>query len=137
MSGEFDVEVELYDAVARAVLAEYPDAYVSGEHVIAPSSFPAVSIVETSNTTLESANDSSEADVAHSIVYTVDAYSNSSSDSKAQCKSILAIVGDAMSRRNLSCIMARPMDNAADPSIYRMTARYAGVLDREGNLYRR
>ena len=132
-----DGQIELYDEIARAVLAEFPDAYVSGEHVISPPMFPAVFVEQVSSVELDSGRDSSLEENFNTITWTVNVYSNSESDAKQECEAILQLVDGRMRLRNMRRITARPVDNAADPSIYRLVGRYTGVIDKNGNLYRR
>lgn len=132
-----DVEVDLFDELARAILAEHPEAFVSSEYVEAPPQFPAVSIIETNNATNESTEDSSGEEVMAAITYTVDVYSNSQSNAKQECKAILNVIDERMRRCNLTRLMSSAVDNARDPTVYRMTARYTGLVDRNLVMYRR
>lgn len=132
-----DVETELFDDVAKAVLAEYPKAFVSSEHVEAPPQFPALSVVESDNVEDRAGVDSSGDEVRAALTYTVNVYSNSQAQAKGECKGILAIVSGVMRRSNMARTMASVVDNARDPTIYRMTARYTGLVGRDGVMYRR
>lgn len=126
----------LYDEVARAVYALYPSAYVTDDHrVVKPSSFPAVSLVESGNAEVDSMRDSSGEENAVSLAYTVNVYSNSVSQAKTECQTILAAIDSIMRSWNARRTMSRPLDNAKDPSIYRMVARYSLIADKHGNTY--
>lgn len=130
-----DEQIELYDEIARSILAEFPNAYVSGEHVISPPMFPAVFVEQVSSVELDSGRDSSLEENFNTITWTVNVYSNSESNAKQECEAILQLVDGRMRLRNMRRITARPVDNAADPSIYRLVGRYTGVIDKNGNLY--
>ena len=132
-----DVEEDIFDELARLVLAAYPGAYVSGEHVEVPASFPAVSIIETSNKVEESCEDTSGSEVAAELAYTVNVYSNSASGAKRECKAIMNLIDERMRLRNMRRSFSGPVGNEADPSIYRLTASYVGSVDRDGYCYRR
>lgn len=132
-----DVEVDLFDEVAREVLEEYPNAFISSEYVEAPPQFPALSIIETNNVTNEDTEDSSGQEKMSAITYTVDAYSNSATSAKQVCKRILSIVSRVMRQCNMTRTMCAVMDNARDPTVYRMTARYIGLVDENLVMYRR
>ena len=132
-----DVEVQVFDEVARAVLAEYPEAYVSGEHVEVPASFPAVSIIEAVNQVDESRQDSSDDENAAVLSYSVNVYSNSKSGAKMECKAVMGIIDDKMRSMNMRRTFSRPVNNAADPSIYRLVARFTGLVDKNDVFYRR
>jgi hypothetical protein len=132
-----DAEEELFDELARLVLEASPGAYVSGEHVEVPARFPAVSIIETSNKVEESREDTSGSEVAAELGYTVNVYSNSASGAKRECKAIMEVIDERMRLRNMRRAFSGPVSNEADPSIYRLTASYAGSVDRNGICYRR
>ncbi len=132
-----DVEEDIFDFVARAVLAEYPNAYVSGEHVEIPASFPAVSIIEAVNQLDETRQDSSDDENAAILSYSVNVYSNSLSSAKTECRAIMGIVDDKMRSLNMRRTFSRPVNNSADPSIYRLVARFTGLVDKNNVHYRR
>jgi hypothetical protein len=130
-----DIEEGLYDELARLVLAEYPGAYVSGEHVITPPMFPAVFIEQGFSSEVDQCKDSSQEENANAVIWTVNVYSNSQSDARRECKGILDIIDRRMRRYNFKRLTARPIDNSADPSIFRYVGRYTGLVDKYGNMY--
>ena len=130
-----DIETGLFDELARLVLAEVPEAYVSSEHVISPPRFPAVFIEQTFSSELDVAKDSSQEENANAIIWTVNVYSNSQTSAKQECRRILEIIDQRLRRYNMKRLTARPIDNAADPSIYRYVGRYTGLVDKNGNMY--
>ena len=132
-----DIEIDLFDEIARAIYAEYPKAYVSDEYVVAPPMFPAVFIEQTNSVEDMGRVDSSGEENANALTYTVNVHSNSESDSKKECKALLQIVDRVMRDNNFTRIMLIVVDNAADPSIYRMTSRYTGLVDKNLVQYRR
>lgn len=132
-----DHEVDVFDEMAREVLKVSPAAYVSSQHVSAPPQFPAVSIVEASNVEAEGTRDSSEEEKFCAVTYEVNVYSASREDPKTECRSIVDAIDRRMRLRNMTRTYCGPVDNAADPSIYRMIARYAGVIDVSGTFYER
>lgn len=132
-----DYETQLFDEVARTVLRDHPDAYVCSQHVISPPAFPAVELVEALNNTFSRSIDSSLEEKYASVTYTADVFSAALEDPKAECRSIMGAISDAMRRRNFKRVMCQPVDNAADPSIYRMTARFTGVVAKDGTYYGR
>lgn len=131
-----DVEADVFDRVARAILEEFPDAYVSSQHVSAPPQFPAASLIETGNVEHQQCSDT-YGEAASALTYTLNVYSNSQANAKAECRRIAQIASEQMSAMNMTRLMCMPIDNAADPSIYRMTARFTGLVDRKHVMYRR
>lgn len=130
-----DIETSLYDELARLVLAEFPEAYVSSEHVITPPRFPAVFIEQTFSSEYDMCKDSSGEENADAIIWTVNVYSNSESDAKQECRAILQIIDRRLRLYNMKRLTARPIDNAADPSIYRYVGRFTGIVDKNGYMY--
>lgn len=130
-----DIETSLYDELARLVLAEVPDAYVSSEHVITPPKFPAVFIEQSFSSELDMAKDSSSEENANAIIWTVNVYSNSQTNAKQECKKILSIIDRRMRLYNMKRLTARPIDNSADPSIFRYVGRFTGLVDKNGYMY--
>jgi hypothetical protein len=130
-----DIETGLYDELARLVLAQWPDAFVASEHVLAPPAFPAVFIEQGFSSELDQCRDSSGEENADAIIWTVNVYSNSRSRAKQECRAILDIIDARMRLYNFKRLTARPIDNAADPSIYRYVGRYTGLVDKFGNMY--
>lgn len=131
-----DVEIDIFDQVATAILEEYPEAYISSEYVEAPPQFPAVSIVESHNITNQSTEDSSLDENASILTYSVNIYSNSAISAKQDCKGILNVLNDKMHRLNMTRTMCSVVDNARDPTVYRMSATYMAVVDKHNRLYR-
>ena len=119
-----DYEVDVFDEMARVVYERWPEAYVSGEHVERPASFPCVTIIETVNQRDTSRDDTS-------------GDSNSRTGAKSQCREIMKALDDRFRLRNMARTFSRPVNNAADPTVYRLVARFLGVLDKDGTHYGR
>ena len=132
-----DFEIDIFDEMARVVYDQWPEAYVSGEHVERPSSFPCVTIIETVNQTATAMADSSLEENGAILSYTVNVYSNSISSAKQQCRAIMSNLDDAFRARNFTRTFTRPVNNAADPTVYRLVSRFIGVIGKDGTHYRR
>lgn len=132
-----DYEIEIFDELARMVLEKYPDAYVSSEYAPVPGAFPAVFISESSN--IEDAQTISSADAEQyaDVTYTVQVAHPSKQKGKRVVKALMSDIDDRMRLRNMTRTMCMPVDNADDPSIYRMIARFTGVIKFNGMTYRR
>lgn len=131
-----DIETELYNLIASAVLAEYPGAYVSNNYVPKPPSFPAVSIEEVDNVADRAMRDSGSTDNGADVLYEVNVYSNRNKDKKAVCKAVAALV-DSLFPANFTRLYLRPVPNLNDPSIYRIQGRYTATVDKNKVIYRR
>ena len=132
-----DIEVDFLNELARLVLADYPEAYISNEYTPVPGSFPALFVLESSNVLANRLQTSSDEEEGASLTYTIEVAHPSAKDGKATCKAILGTIDDRMRMRNMTRTMCEPVKNAENPSIYRMIARYTGIVDRFGTHFRR
>ena len=133
-----NVESEVFSTVATALRDEITGIFVSGEAVAAPSSFPAVTLVEDDNSTYTRSLDSSGQENHAQIMYTANVYSNKSSGKKAECKAIMAIIDDEMQGMGFVRIGSSPAEVPnADKAIYRMVARYRATISTDKTIYRR
>lgn len=133
-----DVENIVFSTVATALRAQFSGIFVSGEHVAAPSSFPAVTLVEDDNSTYLRSLDSSKQENHATVMYAVNAYSNKSSGKKAECKAIMALIDAQMFSMGFTRIGSNPIEMPnANASIYRMVARYKAIVSKDKMVYRR
>lgn len=132
-----DIETIVYDKVARAVLAKWPEAFTSAVHVQAPASFPAVFVREIGNVTSTDQMDSSCVEHYSSVSYEVGVYSNLRKGARAQAKEIAQEVDGVLIGLNFNRTYSAPTENPADSEVYRITMRYVAEVDDKGNFYRR
>lgn len=123
-----DVEIDVFNKVYNAILAEYPSAYITGEYVRMPESFPHVSLIEMSNTVYERASALSKIENAVRVMYEANIYSNLVTGKKSQCKAILAILDSEMEDMGFIRTQAQPTPNLEDATIYRIVARYERII---------
>ena len=131
-----DVETKVFSTVAAAFTAAYPDGSRYGEPVDTPAKFPCLTLVEEDNATYEKSQDTDLTEHHATLLYTANVYSNKSSGAKQECKAIMALVDAEMQRMGFTRLFCNQTKNL-DSKIYRMTARYRGVIDRSGMIYRR
>jgi len=132
-----DIENEVFTRAATPVWDAYPGSFVTGEYVKSPPSFPAVSIVEMDNTAYEKTQSSESGENHVTVTYEVNVYSNLVKGKKAEAKAIIAIIDKVMTSLGFTRIMLNPTPDMNDATIYRMTARYRAVVDRNQIIYRR
>jgi hypothetical protein len=132
-----DVESEIFTLVSNAVKAEYPEAYVTGEYVQSPSSFPCVSFIEIDNATYQNSQTQSTIENHVVVTYEVNIYSNKTSGRKSECKKIASIIDNLIMSLNFTRIMLQPVTNQNDATIYRMLGRYRAVISKEKQFFRR
>lgn len=129
-----DAEFAIYNVVSNDLEAAFPGIYVTGEVSYAPSKFPAVSIVEKSNSIFQRMR-TAVIENAVSVMYEVNIYSNKIGYSKMEAKSILAAVDDSFTRLGFTRTFSNPVQNLEDSKIFRIVARYEAVIDRDFTVY--
>ena len=133
-----DLETEVFSTVATALRDEITGIFVSGEAIVAPSSFPAVTLVEQDNSTYQRSLDSSGSEKHAVVMYEANAYSNLGSGKKKQTRAIMAIIDDEMQDMGFVRIGSSPAEVPnADNSIYRMVARYRATISTDKIIFRR
>lgn len=132
-----DIEGIVYDAVARAVLEEYPDAFTSSTYVPAPASFPAVSLMEIASVTNTASLDSSGRELMTDLTFEVSVCTNLKVGAKEQARKIARLVDGVMLPMNMTRTYSSQVTNSADSSVYRHTARYVCTAGEDGRIYRR
>ena len=130
-------ENEIFDIMAKAVRAKYPDAYVVGEYVKSPPQFPCVSVVEMDNTAYDRTQTSGSLENHADLTYEVNIYSNKTSGKKSECKDIASLLDNEFATLGFSRTMLQPISNGDDATIYRIVGRYRGVVSKDFKVYRR
>ena len=132
-----DVENELFTEVHASVVKEFPTIHMTGEYEISPPSFPCLYFLEQDNSVRKSAMTSSRVENFADVMYEVSAFSNLRPGKKEECKRILRIVDDVMSRRGLRRTMKQIIPNLLDATVCRMVARYEAAVSVDKVFYRR
>lgn len=129
-----DCENEVYTRIARVLREKFPGINISGEYVKAPSGFPHVSITQSDNSVV-SEKMTGSAEMAQ-VMFEINVYSNKAEGKKAECKSIMKVIGDVMFSMNFKRQALTPVPNLEDATIYRLVARYRVMTDGT-HFYRR
>ena len=132
-----DIEAEVYDRCAKAVLEIEPEAFTTSTYVAAPASFPALHVSEISNVTDTRHMDSALKEKFSIVTYQSDVYSNLRSGAKRQAKKMAQAVDEAMLAMGLTRTYMGTVSNPADTSVYRISARYTAVAGDDKRIYRR
>lgn len=130
-----DIESTVFSAVAAVLRKEYDGIFVSGEAVSVPTAFPAVTLVERSNSVHEKMQTADRRENHAVLMYEADIYSNLASGKKQQAKEIAAKIDAVMQNLGFIRTFGQPIDNFADTSIYRYKLRYKGVVGRNYTVY--
>ena len=132
-----DIESAVFNQVATRVREVFPDIFMVGEYVNSPSSFPAVSLIETDNSTRVETIDSGSNENHANVMYEVNVYSNKTVGKKSECKEIMALIDEEMLAMGFSRVTLTPVPNEYDSTIYRMVARYRAAVSSKHEIYRR
>lgn len=133
-----DIESAVFNQIAVPLRKKFSGIYVIGEIVETVNErFPAVSIIEKSNTVDKTAIDSGAIENYADLMYEVNVYSNLETGKKQQAKDISKFIDGIFEEMGFIRIICYPIDNLAEPSIYRIFARYEGKADKNKNIYRK
>ena len=127
----------IFTPIATSIRASYSGAYVVGEILNAPATFPAVSIVEMDNTALRTTQDSGSNENDVEVMYEVNVYSNKVKGKKAETKAIIALIDGWFTNHGFTRMFCQPIQNLDDATIYRMVARYRAIISKDFAIYRR
>lgn len=129
-----DIESDVYAAVSAALKAEFPGIWTSGENADRPASFPAVTIVEEDNSVKEDMR-TLNIENAVEVMYEVNVYTNTVGYRKQDAKKIMAFADKVMAQLNFTRQSVNHPPNFQDEKIYKYTARYKGVVDKDLWIY--
>lgn len=123
-----DRENEIFSGIASTLRDNYSGITVVGEYIAEPAKFPHASIVEMDNYTPMQYVSTAE-DETHAVVtYEINVYSNKANGKKAQAKAITKDIDDYFVGMGFRRISLTPVPNLQNASIYRLVARYTGVV---------
>ena len=122
-----DIENKVFNEIVTQVQYYFNDASVYSEAIDVPSSFPCVTMEETSNMVYAKSSDSSALENHARITYEFNIYSNLESGKKSQAKDIQSIIDSVMEGYNFTRTFCSPMPNQ-DRTIYRIVSRYDGIV---------
>ena len=132
-----DIENELFDACVTAVEVGYPGIVATSKNLSAPAEFPAISIVESNNTTDENRRDSSGVERGSILTYDIKVFSNLREGAKAQAKKIAQLADAFMVKNNFRRTFYVQGETTNDSSVYQVSTRYIAGVTNTGRLYRR
>lgn len=129
-----DIEPYLFTKVKNAVPKKV-DCDTSYERT--PSSFPRLTLSVEDNSVYEKTTDSGNIENHATIMVEVNVWSNKATGKKKECKEIMAVSDETLLALGLTRTYLKPTPNFEDPTVFRLTARYVGVVDKDKNIYRR
>lgn len=130
-----DIEATVFNQVANAFDAAYPDGSRYGEQTTSPPRFPCLTLEQVDSSTYQKSLDAEHKEHDAWVVFEVNVYSNLMSGAKQQCKDILALVDQQLQSLNFIRMFCNPSKNA-DKKYTRYTARYQAVVSEDYIIYR-
>lgn len=130
-----DPESVLFTEVAKKARSKFKGIRVYPEETESPASFPCLTFVQSSNTTYRRSLSGDNVENHVSLMYTANAYSNITTGAKQQCKEIISFVDGIMRSYGFVRTMDEQMPNQ-DRTISRRTARWSGILGKDGFVYK-
>lgn len=128
-----DIEPMVFEAVKLAVApVKCASSYQDHSTV-----FPLVTLEEQDNSVYEKTQDSGNIENHARILYEVNVYSNLTNGKKSQARQLIHVVDEAMENLGFVRSYCSPTPNLADSTVYRITARYRAVVDKNKLIYRR
>lgn len=134
-----DYENKIFTDIYNAVIASYPNAFISAVEVLNEPTFPAVFVnFEDSAPTPRYVN-SSRSEPFRDMVVDVNVYSNLQSGRRTQAKAIMAIIDAEMAAMGFVQSAMNPLDltNSRNKLVTRLFARYTASVDVNGVFYSR
>lgn len=121
-----DIENAIFNQVATAYDASFPNGSRYSEAVETPANFPALILYQEDKASSGYTNLP-----ADKITLAVEVYSNLISGGKQQCKSIMELVRNTLNGFGKWELVFENQIRNADERIYRMRARYRGIAVQE------
>lgn len=123
--------------MADVLRLQFPGIWMSGRATDQPSEYPAVTLVERDNAVLREMSSVQSPEMAATVMYQADVYSNLVGGAKLEARKILQVLDEVMTGMGFARISLSPVDNLQDSTIYRLVARYEATVDRDLWIYRR
>lgn len=130
-----DVESTIFDRVADAFDAVYPNGSRYGEQTTSPPKFPCLTLEQVDSSTYQLSLDDASMEHNAWITFEANVYSNKTRGAKAECKKIMQLVDSQMQALNFIRLFCTPAKNA-DKKYFRLTARYRAVISDTYMLHR-
>lgn len=128
---------EIFTAVAVPLRQAHEGITVSGEYTRMPSKFPAATLDEIANVTVDELEDSSVAEKYSSLTYRLQVFSNKQSGKKAEARAIFATADSVMRGLGFRRITYTTTPEIYESTIYSITATYEAIADADGVIYKR
>lgn len=133
-----DIEYKVMNAIREGLdEADYEHVAVIPEYIDEAPSYPCVSVRESNSSTLMASVSGFNEENHDEKMYTIELFTNNKSGSKLTAKKIYKIIDETMLSIGFSRTFLEAIPNFLDATIYRMTGRYVGVVDKDLKIHRR
>ena len=122
-----DIESKVFNEVALACRAIFPNCGVSGEYVMKVASYPHVEFSMTDNYVHDPSVSLDKRENHAHIAFEAVVYSNLQNGKKLQAKKIMSAIDEVMASFGFVRRMMSQIPNI-DNSVYRLTARWEGIV---------
>lgn len=134
-----DIESDVFTIIRDSLREQYggedgKGIFISGEYIDVPATFPAVTIIEASNTVYERMR-TKKIENAVRVLYEVNVYTNRIGYKKSDAKKIMETIDADFERLGFTRKMYYPVSNLQDATIYRLFARYEAIVDEDMWIY--
>jgi len=129
-----DYEVKVFNRVYADVAPLCANNRFVSTPITEPlTAFPASSLIEMDNATVQNLQSSTPSENYALVTYQLEVYATS----KAKCRQVVAAADGAMIALNFTRISGQYIVNLDNTKVFRYVARYEAVVDKDGNFYRR
>lgn len=130
-----DSEPVIFDYVSKQVKGIYGEKFLfANTYRESSAEFPFAFAIEIANSVYEKVR-TTNIENAQKVVWEVQVFSNLAVGAKFQAKEIMSIIDAAFSEIGFTRTMMEPVPNFQNPYIYRILARYTGIVDKDLWIY--
>ncbi len=131
--------IDIWNLVLERLLVRLEDegekVSYSSEDNPSPAKFPHVSLVESDDYT--HTRTITRRGETHAVkMYSINVYSNTEGGRKEEAERIMRIIDDEMQAMGFTRRSKLPVSNLHNATVYRIAARYSGVVSQSGVIYR-
>lgn len=129
-----DIENDVFSYIAAELRSSFPGIQVYGEFVETPARFPAVTLVEADNRTVERMRTNHVENAVLSMME-MNVYSNKASGKKTEAKAIATRADELLTSIGYTRTFREQVPNLKDATIYRIVCRYEAHVDKNLVIY--
>ena len=128
---------EIFTAVAASLREDHAGITVTGEYTRMPSKFPAATLDEIENLTVDELEENTNYVRYAALTYRLQVFSNKQSGKKAEARAIFATADNTMLGLGFRRITYTTTPEIYESTIYSITATYEAIADADGVIYKR